>query len=261
MYIKSVDKVQAIDFVQEYHYSKVMPRLTKHYLGLFQDDRMLGVLTLGWGTQPLQTIRKLFPDTDYQTKDYFEIGKMCLHPDFNKTQNTGSQFVSLVKNWMKVNTDCSLLYTLADGIVGKVGYVYQSANFLYGGHFWTDVYMGADGEKIHPRSAKELLKENAKFLGKKKVFWLTPDFTETIGVKRYRGKMFRYMMPLNKSARKILLRSGWGIEYPKDHDLQWKIQAGKGVYHDVYEIPDFVLSCVNINSKNVNAHKKENNGN
>jgi len=56
-----------------------------------------------------------------------------------------------------------MLYTLADGIVGRIGYVYQASNFLYGGFFWTDVYMGADGEKIHPRSARNLCKENAQW--------------------------------------------------------------------------------------------------
>jgi hypothetical protein len=155
-----------------------MPRLTKEYLGFYEDDGLVGVVTLGWGTQPLQTIRKLFPDTDLVTKDYYEIGKMCFSPMFNNNNQTGSQIISTLVRWLKSNTDCSLLYTLADGIVGKVGYVYQASNFLYGGCFWTDVYMSKDGEKIHPRSAKQLLKENAEWKGKEKLFWLTPDFNE-----------------------------------------------------------------------------------
>ncbi len=254
MKLVPINKVEAINFVQKYHYSKVMPRINKHYLGLY-DKRILGVVTLGWGTQPLNTIKKLFPDEQYTTKDYFEIGKMCLHPDMNSNRNTGSMLISLLTKWMKENTDCKYLYTLADGIVGKLGYVYQASNFLYGGYFWTDVYIGSDGEKIHPRSAKVLLKENANFLNKDRVFWLTPDFCKLKGIQRIRGKMFRYMLPLNKRYRKVLINSGWNIDYPKKDDLKWKIQESKGVYRPLDNMPVFALDVVNINKKNVNMHK------
>jgi hypothetical protein len=33
--IKEIEKTIAIEFVQERHYSKVMPKLTKHWLGIF----------------------------------------------------------------------------------------------------------------------------------------------------------------------------------------------------------------------------------
>ena len=32
-----IDKTLAINFVQKYHYSPVMPAITKHYLGFFLD--------------------------------------------------------------------------------------------------------------------------------------------------------------------------------------------------------------------------------
>lgn len=46
--IAEIDKNIVIDFVQKYHYSKILPRLTKHYLGVFDGDRMVGSMTLGW---------------------------------------------------------------------------------------------------------------------------------------------------------------------------------------------------------------------
>ncbi len=257
MIIKEINKFDAIEFVQQYHYSKVFPRITKYYFGFYDDSILIGVITLGWGTQPLQTIKKIFPSQNLQTKDYYEIGKMCLHPSFNDDKNSGSQLTSALIHWLKNNTDLSFLYTLADGIVGRVGYVYQASNFLYGGYFWTDVYMGSDGEKIHPRSAKKLLKENAIWLNKSKVFWLTPDFCKLKGIKRIRGKMFRYGMPLNKKFRKLMFKSGWTVDYPKDDSLQWKQQINKGNY-DYIEKPDFALDIVNVNAENVNQGRKEN---
>jgi hypothetical protein len=252
--VREVDKFKAAELVQTYHYSKVMPRLTKHYLGIFLQDKMVGVLTLGWGTQPLQTIHKLFPGLT--TKDYYEIGKMCMLPEMPK--NSESQMLSAVIKWMKINLPERLfLYTWADGIVGKVGYVYQSANFMYGGFIWTDIYIGPDGEKIHPRTAKGLCQENAKFLGKEKVFWLTRDFLKLKGIERIRGKQFRYIMPLSKPARKLLDKStvNWTIQYPKECDLEWKKQVESG-YEIIKQMPKIDLSMVNINKKNVDAFKR-----
>ena len=127
--ISEINKDVAVDFVQKYHYSKILPRLTKHYLGVFDGDRMIGAITLGWGTQPLQTIKKLFPEQGYVTNDYIEIGKMCFSPEVNNNSFSGSKIMSLLVKWLKRNTAYSFLYTLADGIMGKCGYVYQASNF------------------------------------------------------------------------------------------------------------------------------------
>ena len=53
MIMKPVDWRVATLFVQERHYSAVMPKLTKHYLGAYVDDELVGILTLGWGTNPM----------------------------------------------------------------------------------------------------------------------------------------------------------------------------------------------------------------
>jgi hypothetical protein len=254
--IKEIDKNLAIDFVQERHYSKVMPKLTKHWLGCFLKNELVGVVTLGWGTQPLQTIKKLFPNL--KSEDYYEIGKMCM--DDSMPRNSESQMLSQVVRWMKKNLpEKKFLYTWADGIVGKVGYVYQASNFYYGQFIWTDIYISPTGEKIHPRSSKSLLKENANFLGKEKLFWMTPDFMKLKGIRRIRGKQFRYIFPLNNKSKEILRREStvvWNKMYPKELDLQWKEQLNKGEYTLLEEKPNMDLSVVEINEKNVNAHKK-----
>ncbi len=163
--IKEINKFTAAELVMKYHYSKVFPRLTKVYLGFFIENNLVGVMTFGWGTQPKFTIKKLFPTLD--TKDYFELGKACAIDELPK--NSESQMLSSAIKWLKQNYPEKLFfYTLADGIVGKTGIMYSAANFAYGGFFWTDVYISSDGEKIHPRTAKELCKENAKFCGKEK---------------------------------------------------------------------------------------------
>lgn len=240
MQIREIHKNDAIPFIQKYHYSKILPRLTKHYLGTFDGDKLIGVITLGWGTQPLQTITKIFYKHKFTTKDYFEIGKMCFLPEINKS-NSGSQIMSTLVKWVKENTETKFLYTLADGIMGKCGYVYQASNFQYIGKFSTSVYMDKETkEKMHPRSAKHLLVENAERDNKEKVFWLTHDFCEFKGIDKIQGLMFRYMYPLSKKSKKILKQypEYQGLKNPKNGDLKFTRRIELGKFEEI-EMPDF----------------------
>ena len=45
--LKEIDKKIAIDFIRQYHYSKILPRLTKYYIGVYLDNELSGVVTLG----------------------------------------------------------------------------------------------------------------------------------------------------------------------------------------------------------------------
>ena len=81
---------------------------------------------------------------------------------------------------------------------------------------------------------------------------------KTKGIRRIRGKQFRYIIPLNKTSKKILKNGStvtWGIEYPKANDLLWKEQMAKGKYDTLKELPQMDLGVVEVNEKNVNAHK------
>lgn len=232
--IREITADAAIPFIMAYHYSRIMPRISKVYLGIYRKERLLGVVTLGWGTQPLQTIRKLFYRHELVTKDYLEIGKMCFAPEMNGNQYFGSMVLSLLIKWMKRNTDCLFLYTLSDGIMGKPGYVYQAGNFQYIGKFKSSVYRDREtGEKIHPRSAKILLAENARLDGVEKRYWLTHDYCEYKGIEKIQGFMFRYIYPVCKAGKKVLKSYE---EYrcrqsnPKDADLIFEKRVAHGKF-------------------------------
>jgi len=215
-----IDKVNALDIVFNNHYSKVMPRLTKHFLGSFIDKKLVAVLTLGWGVQPLNTIKILFPSLI--TKDYLEIGKMCMLEELPK--NSESMILSKMFKWVKENRpDVKLIYTWADGILGKPGYVYQAANFLYGGFITTDLYLSDTGERVHPRTAQSYLKDKKDVsIGRRpnKEFLIENKWSQ------YRGRQFRYVYFLcDKREKKRLLKETdikWNREYPKDGAIVWK---------------------------------------
>lgn len=218
--VRPISEVEALEVIFDTHYSKIMPRLTKHYLGGFIGDKLVGVMTLGWGTRPVHTIKLLFPSLG--TQDYFEIGKMCMLEEMPK--NSESVFLSRVIQWIKENTTIKVLFTWADGILGKPGYVYQSANFMYGGFIWTDLYISDTGEKVHPRTSQGLSKsEDAKYGHRPTLAELKAK-----GWNHYRGKQFRYVYFIcdKKEKKKLLTESpmNWKTPYPKDDALEWKIQ-------------------------------------
>ena len=102
--------------VRLYHYSNTLPRLNKHFVGFYLENKLVGVATLGWGTRPLHTIRKIFPSLE--TKDYFEIGRMCMTEDMPR--NSESQMLSQLSRWIKLYyPETKVLFTWADGMVSK----------------------------------------------------------------------------------------------------------------------------------------------
>jgi hypothetical protein len=247
--VHEIPKSQAISFIQKHHYSPVMPRLTKHFLGFFLDDDLVGVLTLGWGTQPRQTIRKMFPALE--TRDYFEIGKMCMTDEMPR--NSESQMMALTVRWLKKNhPNLVFLYTMADGIMGKCGYVYQASNFLYGGSYLTQVYLMENGEKLHPRSTKSLLIENAQMENRDKLFWMTSKYMQHKNIQLIIGHMFRYIYPLNNNAKK-LIKNGttftWSRNYPKNDSLKWydgTIKPKKEITQPAFTFDNAIYNRKNI---------------
>ena len=244
MELKKIHKVTATEFVSERHYSAVMPKLTKHFLGCFENDELVGVITFGWGTRPMHTIQALFPELN--TKDYFEIGKMCM--DDKMPRNSESQLLSLSVKWLKENTNIKYLFTWADGIVGKPGYVYQAANFLYGGHSITDTYVTEKGEKVHPRTIQGILpnEEGLKYGHR-------PNFEQLKELKlsRVKGKQFRYIYPMSKKYRKYLKKSTveWNLNYPKHSDLLWRIKSPGETEYTQTETMPFNLSKETVYNK------------
>ena len=254
--IKEIHKIKAADFIMSRHYSPVMPRLTKYYCGYYVDDVLQGVMTFGWGTRPKHTIQKLFPKLD--TKDYYEIGKMCM--DDSMLKNSETQMMSAAMAWLKKKEpNLKYLFTWADGLVGKPGYVYQAFNFLYGGYIWTDTYVTEKGEKVHPRTIQGKLPNPHNFKYGSRP---NPKQLKELKLSRVKGKQFRYILPMNKKMRKYLKNSTekWGINYPKDTALEWKIKKpGETSYTQTNKMPFDLTKEVEYNKSNIDKFKVKNN--
>jgi len=219
------------EFVTKWHYSSVMPRQTKLCLGGYREDDMFtmrAAISFGWGSRPMHTIRKLFPSL--ASKDYLDIGKMCLED--GEPRNSESLFLAqAIKVLRKKFPEIKVLFTWADAMWGKPGYIYQASNFLYGGYIWTDVYMTAEGKRLHPL---QLQSERRSRGADTKQRTQRPSFEEQQekGWKHYFGKQFRYVRFLcSDKERDLLLKEStvqWTRDYPKDKDCEWKIQTATG---------------------------------
>lgn len=206
--------------VKKYHYSNTLPSLNKVFVGFFIDSNLVGLVTLGWGTRPRHTIQKLFPSLD--TKDYFEIGRMCMTNEMPR--NSESQMLSALKKWLKINyPQLKVLFTWADGMLGKVGYVYQSASFYYAGYYLTDIYL-MEGVKIHPRQTRNLFKENIN--DKRLTIRPSQDQMQKYSIEHYKGKQYKYLTFLcsSREKKKLIKECTYALtlNYPKEDDLMWK---------------------------------------
>jgi len=200
-----------------HHYAVISPPITKVTFGLFHDGKLVGVALWGYGTRPLHTIKKLFPSLDVE--NYLELNRLCVLDDMPR--NTESRFISMMTEYVKKRLPLvKLLYSWADGLRGKPGYVYQASNWLYGGFIWSQFYMTNDGEVVHPRFLV------TRYGTRKK------SVTEGLGLTKIHGYQFRYCKFLcSHKERKRLLRESpfdWAQAFPKHDDLKWKIDAEDG---------------------------------
>ena len=232
--IREISKEAALAMIQKYHYSNTLPKLNKYFLGFFLEEELVGVVTLGWGTRPKHTIQRIFPSLD--TKDYLEIGRMCMTEEMPR--NSESQMLSQLVKWLRKNIpELKVLFTWADGMIGKVGYVYQASNFIYAGYSDGEMYM-KDGVKIHVRQMKSFLVPDGQTDSRITVR-PTAEQMRRYNILHFKGKQYRYLMFLcGKQEKKKLLDEcliDLGLPRPKDDDLSWWVKnrtTGKWVESD-----------------------------
>ena len=235
--VREIEKEEMLRLLYKYHCLKYLPVHNDFFLGAHIDDGLVGGISLGWGVRPRHTIQKLFSSLD--TEDYRAIGRLVTLDEMPR--NTESHFLSKVMSYIDSNyPQFKLIFTWSDGMLGKAGYVYQAANFYYGGYIWTDVYFTDKGEKVHPRQTDRIDGRPS---------W---EELKELGWDHYKGKMFRYIYFLcNKGEQKRLLRESeydWSqSNYPKEEDIEWKKRTEDGWIET--DEPDYEPEVLEYNDK------------
>lgn len=219
--VRDVSREESLAMIRAYHYSDTLPKINRHFLGFYLDGQMVGTMTLGLGTRPRHTIQCLFPSLG--TDDYYEIGRMCMTDDMPR--NSESQMIASAVKWIRANEpSVKVLFTWADGIMGKPGYVYQASSFLYAGSIESEIYL-RDGVKLHVRGMKSLLVDDPKSDPRITVRPTLEQMRE-LGIEHYKGMQYRYVrFTCGKREKRRLMQECkvvLGGGYPKTSDLRWR---------------------------------------
>jgi hypothetical protein len=221
--VEPVPRRLMADFVAAHHYAVRVPPHCLLPLGCFVDtdpsagsgQALVGVASWGFGVRPRHTIQRLFPSLG--TADYYELNRLCMLD--SEPRNGESHFLRLCREYIRQREPGRVvLFSWADGMRGKPGFVYQADNWLYGGFIRTEFYVTAENEVVHPRQVITRCGHRDR------------AFTRSVGLRRVRGRQFRYCHFLcSHGLRKRLLRESpfrWGQEYPKREDCIWTFEGG-----------------------------------
>lgn len=221
--VRQITRKLAVDFNAQVHYAKHPPPTVKVALGLFKGEHLVGVSMWGVGVRPLHTIQAIFPSLT--AKDYLELNRLCVSD--SEPRNTESWFLARCAEFLKGRVP--VLFSWADGMRGKPGYVYQASCWLYGGFIKSEFYITSDNEIIHPR----LLITRYGSRG--------VDIQKKLGLSKLWGYQFRYIRFLcgNAQRKRLLAESPftWTQDYPKQSDMRFWIQPAGEVSREIRELP------------------------
>jgi hypothetical protein len=145
-YIKKIDRSIAYDIIIRNHYAKKGDSLPHNKLnfGLFINEKLVGCLQFGLAMNA-RSCSSIVKGTEMD--EYFELNRMWI--DDTAPRNTESRALSYcIKTIKKIAPKVNWIQSFADERCGKLGIVYQAANFQYFG-FHTSIFWEIEGETYH----------------------------------------------------------------------------------------------------------------
>lgn len=217
IYLNTIDRSVGSRIIKQNHYSKTVNFGTKYTLGIFSEQfGLCGVIQLGWGVNSSKT-KNLVRDT--KIKEYLELNRLWVSDILPK--NSESKIISLMFKWIKENDkNIKWIISFADGVMGKVGTIYQATNFLYTGYNKKGgLWITKEGERYHSVTLSE------KYGNVRR-----ETLEKHLGKPLYRvvGGQFRYIYFLDKRYRKKLTVPT--LPYPKKQNLKDYIMVKKDNY-------------------------------
>ena len=118
--VKSIRYTQQVrDFVIARHYTRTVPSAVRFCFGLYEGDRLMGVLLYSYFSR-LQSA--------YRYNNYVELGRLCC--DDECPPNTGSFFIgATLRHIKRHHHEIEGVISYADPTVGHIGTVYKASNF------------------------------------------------------------------------------------------------------------------------------------
>jgi hypothetical protein len=143
--IKEIDRKLANDIIIKNHYSHKIYNATYIHLGIFSNDKLLGVLQYGYAMNPASQDSVV---KGTKIKEYLELNRMWLDDILPKNSESKAISYSIKYIKRKFSNNIKWIQSFADERCGKFGIVYQASNFKYFGEHTSD-FWELDGEIYH----------------------------------------------------------------------------------------------------------------
>lgn len=136
-YIKEIDRKLANKIIIKNHYSKKVYNATYIHLGLFENDKLVGVLQYGYAMNPA-SCGSVVEGT--KQNEYLELNRMWLSDDI-QIKYPESQAISMSISYIKKKyKTIKWIQSFADERCGGFGIVYQACSFNYYGEHNSDFW-------------------------------------------------------------------------------------------------------------------------
>lgn len=167
---------------QNWHYSKCIPKSKLVKLGVWENDKFVGVVIFGLGAT--QNLGKPY---GLNMQECCELVRIALRKHMTPVSRIMSIAIRFLK---KSNPGLKLIISFADRTQGHHGGIYQATNWIYSGQTESaEFFRDPKGKLWHPRRASRKV-----CAGKQLV---TDKWTVEMQQPKY-----RYLMPLDEQTRK-----------------------------------------------------------
>lgn len=178
--------------VESWHYSHAMPAGKLVKIGVYEDDKFIGVVLFGRGAN-----NHLLMPYGLKVTEGCELVRVAL----NSHQTPVTRIVSIaIKMLKKLSPGLKLIVSFADSRQGHKGGIYQGGNWIYVGAVKSTPEFFYKGRWMHQRNMHSL-------------FGTITTVAATLP-KRDGGYRLRYLYPLDEELKKKLLKLS--KPYPKE---------------------------------------------
>lgn len=195
-YIKEIDKKTSNEIIINNHYSKKVAGFatTYIYIGVFENDILLGSLQLGFAMNPASAKNVVKGTGIYE---HLELNRMWLSDDI-KTKYSESQAIGYSIKYIKRKfPKIKWIQSFADERCGGFGIVYQACSFSYYGEH-TSKFWELNGETFHNKAMT--MKDESKLNKKEKFLQQNKDKAVM-----HELRQFRYIKFLDQREKKNCL--------------------------------------------------------
>ena len=177
--------------VKNWHYSRAMPASKLVKIGVWEDEKFVGVVIFGPGAT-----NHLLTPYGLKNIEGCELVRIALC----KHETPVSRIVAIaIKMLKRMSPKLKLIVSFADASEGHHGGIYQAGGWIYTGKSDDAKFPIINGKKRHPRTLSEMVK-TGKVKRTEVEFVIVP------------GK-HRYLFPLNEDMRKQVIKLK--MPYPK----------------------------------------------